>query len=111
MALFWAGIAKLGVILLPNNSWFSIPLIYMGQAGIMINVVLAVLNFIPIPPLDGARALYNVLPGRMAWYLYRIEPYGFFILVLLMITGLLSYIMGPPIIFIIRWITFLFGIE
>src|SRR5580692_1702012 len=37
MALFWAGIAKLGFIFLPDNSWFSVPVIYMGQAGIMIN--------------------------------------------------------------------------
>lgn len=111
MALFWAAIAKLGFVLLPNETWFSIPLIYMGQAGIMINIVLAVLNLIPIPPLDGARALYSLLPGRAAWYLYRIEPYGFFILVLLMVTGLLTYIIGPPILFLIRLITFLFGIE
>ena len=60
MALFWAAIAKLGINL---NAWFGVPLIYMGQAGMMINIVLGVLNCLPLPPLDGGRVLYNLLPG------------------------------------------------
>jgi Zn-dependent protease len=111
MAIIWAGIAKIGFLLLPMESWFSVPLIYMGQAGIMINIVLGVLNCLPIPPLDGARVLYNVLPGRAAWYFYRMEPYGFFVLLLLMFSGLLSYIIAPPIFLIIHGITFLFGLT
>lgn len=110
MALFWAGIAKFGLYLLPSEGWFSVPLIYMGQAGIMINVVLGVLNCLPIPPLDGGRALYNLLPGRTAWYFYRIEPYGFIILIILMMSGILSYIIAPPIYLIMQGIAGLFGL-
>lgn len=111
MALFWAGIAKLGFYLLPMESWFSVPLIYMGQAGILINLVLGILNCLPIPPLDGARVLYNLLPGRMAWYFYRLEPYGFFILLLLMVTGLLTWILDPIMLVVYHLITSLFGMA
>lgn len=107
MAFFWAGIAKIGLILKP---YFGIPMVLMGEAGIMINVVLGVLNCLPIPPLDGARALYNLLPGRMAWQFYRIEPFGFFILIALMLTNVLFYIIWPPIQFISSSIIHLFGL-
>jgi Zn-dependent protease len=108
MAIFWAGIAKIGFLLYASG--ISEPLILMGKAGIAINVVLGVLNCLPIPPLDGARVLSNLLPGKAAWYFHQIEPYGFLILVLLLISGLLGYIMGPLIFFIMRWITLLFGL-
>ena len=97
MAVFWAGIVKLG---LNVNSWFGIPLIYMGQAGMMINIVLCVLNCLPIPPLDGGRMLINLLPGQVGWRLSRLEPYGFLILLLLMASGLLSSLLSP----IISWL-------
>lgn len=108
MAIFWAAIAKLGFILLSYDSWFAVPVIYMGQAGIMINLVLGILNCLPIPPLDGARVLYNLLPGKMAWYLYRLEPYGFFILILLMVTGILSGILKPFIYFFTSLLDYIF---
>lgn len=110
MALFWAGVAKLGFFLTSMESWFSVPLIYMGKAGIMINIVLGVLNCLPIPPLDGARVLYNILPGRVGWYLYRLEPYGIVILLLLMMTGVLSAVMGPIVVWLINTIMNLFGL-
>lgn len=101
MAVFWALIAKLSVVLHP---WLSVPLEGMGWAGLQINVMLAVLNCLPIPPLDGGKAVSNLLPGRMAWYFYRFEPYGFFLLLILMFTGILYYILLPPIVFLIRLI-------
>jgi Zn-dependent protease len=107
MAVFWAAIAKLSLYLSP---WFSIPLSKMGMAGIQINIVLAVLNCLPVPPLDGGQALYHLLPPRMAWHYHRIEPYGFFILLILMLTNVLSYILLPPVIFLISTITSLFGL-
>jgi Zn-dependent protease len=107
MALLWAAIAKLGMGLSP---WLGVPLAGMGIAGIQINIVLGVLNCLPIPPLDGGRALYNLLPGRAAWYFFRLEPYGFFILLLLMFTNVLSYILMPPIIFLTRAIAYLFNL-
>jgi Zn-dependent protease len=70
---------------------------YMGIYGIEINVILMVLNLIPLPPLDGGRVAVGLLPGPLAWQLARIEPFGFFILLALLATGVLSVIIGPPI--------------
>jgi Zn-dependent protease len=107
MALMWAGVAKIAMGL---NSWAGVPLVYMGQAGIMINVVLAVLNCLPILPLDGGRALSYFLPGRLGWNYSRLEPYGFLILLLLMFSGILWIILAPPISILINIIYFWFGL-
>lgn len=112
MALCWGVIAKIGITLsMGSNSWAGVPLAYMGSAGIMINSVLAVLNLIPLPPLDGSKILMSFLPRRGAYYYSRIEPYGFFILVLFMVTGLLGFIMMPPVFFLIDGIGRLFGLA
>lgn len=110
MALMWGAIAKLGFFLMKGNPWFGVPLTYMGEAGIIINVVLGVLNCLPLPPLDGGRFLYHVLPGRAAWQLQRLEPYAFFILLLLILTGVLSFLIGPLVYFLINIIFSLFGL-
>jgi Zn-dependent protease len=109
MAIFWALIAKIG-FMLADNEWLSVPLVLMGRAGIMINIVLGVLNCLPIPPLDGGRVLYSLVSGKSAWYLYKFEPYGIVILLLLMVSGLLSLIIGPPIMFLIGSIMMLFNL-
>ncbi len=108
MALFWAGVAKLGLYL---NTWFGVPLLYMGQAGMMINIVLCILNCLPIPPLDGGRVLINLLPGRMAWSVSRMEPYGFLILVLLMMSGILSNVIAPVVFVFMDGIKTLFNLA
>jgi Zn-dependent protease len=76
-------------------SWFATPVILMLGYGIIINVVLAVLNMIPIPPLDGSRVVYWLLPDRQAAVYYRLEPYGTFILMALIMLGVLGKIMTP----------------
>ena len=96
MALMWAGIMKIGLTLMDTSAWAAMPMAYMGAAGIEINLVLMLLNLIPIPPLDGGRVLGAVLPGPASYRLSRLEPYGFLILLVLMMTNVLTWIMAPP---------------
>lgn len=97
MTFLWALVMKLGFILMPSAAWIAQPLLYMGGAGIFINIVLMVLNLLPLPPLDGSRIVSSFLPGPIAWKFNRIENYGFLILVALLATGVLGQIIGPPI--------------
>jgi len=93
MALLWALMIKL-VWLFPG-SYFSEPRLEMAQIGIKINVILLVLNLLPLPPLDGGRVAVSLLPHRQAYQLSRIEPYGLFILIGLAITPVLGWIITP----------------
>jgi len=62
----------------------------MAAAGVGVNLVLGVLNLFPLPPLDGGRVLAALLPPRASLALLRIEPYGFFIVMALVVTGTLT---------------------
>lgn len=75
--------------------WFAEPLALMCQASIIINLVLCIFNLIPLPPLDGGRVAVGLLPGPMAWQLSRLEPFGFLIIILLLVTGILQSTIGP----------------
>jgi len=57
-----------------------------------------VLNLLPIPPLDGGRIAVSLLPNKLAWSFARIEPYGFPILLLLLVTNVLTVILTPMIV-------------
>ena len=92
MAIGWVLLFKLSGTL---GGYFGTPLALMCQAGVMINVSLMVLNLLPIPPLDGGRILVSLLPQRQAYSVSRIEPYGMWILIALIFTGLLTTIMRP----------------
>jgi Zn-dependent protease len=110
MALLWALIAKLGLVLTPTLPWVGVPLLLMGKTGIFLNSILMVLNLLPLPPLDGGRVLVGLLPDRLADKVASIEPYGMFILVGLMITGFLGQLIGPPITLLERLLVMMAGI-
>ena len=95
MAIFWALMIRVAVLL--HSEFISQPLGYMGQAGIAINIVLMVLNLLPLPPLDGGRVVLGLLPPRLAYKYSRIEPWGMPILIVLMVTNLLWVFMGLPV--------------
>ena len=94
MALGWAIFIRIALLI--NMAEFTVPMIYVGIAGIMINLVLGLLNLLPIPPLDGSRILSWALPGRWGYYYNQFEQYGFYLLVLLLMTNSLGVILGYP---------------
>jgi Zn-dependent protease len=99
MALIWAMIARIGITIGTSAENVSLPLIYTGIAGISINLVLALINLLPIPPLDGSRVLTGILPSRLAWQYNQLERYGFIILLILLYTKILNAILEYPMYF------------
>lgn len=93
MALAWALLLK-GAEHLPINA-LTVPLQLMSVAGIKVNIVLMLLNLLPILPLDGGRIVASLLPHRMAWQFARLEPWGFPILLLLLFSGYLGVLLRP----------------
>lgn len=91
MTLGWGLAIKAMVVTGIGDEFF----VRMAYAGILVNIALAVLNLMPVPPLDGGRILTSLLPLRLAIPYSRLEPYGIFILLALLATGLLGNVIGP----------------
>jgi Zn-dependent protease len=68
----------------------------MCQGGVLVNVVMFAFNLFPLPPLDGGRIVVGLLPVKQAMAFSRIEPYGFFIVMALVVTGLVSSLWMQP---------------
>ncbi len=109
MAVFWALVIQAGHAL--GSSFATAPMMLMGAAGVFINVILMALNLLPLPPLDGGRIAVSLLPVKQAIQFSRIEPYGFFILLGLLFTGLLSIVLWPLINLFIGLTALITGLE
>lgn len=97
MAIFWALVLNFSTSAPESVAVF---LLEMSKVGIMINLVLMVLNLLPLPPLDGGRIAVSLLPMNLAVMLSRVEQYGFVILIILLFTGILGRIIWPIIMFL-----------
>ena len=105
--IFWVFILKLGGSVIPNQA-IAQGIMAMGQAGIIINLILFIFNLFPIPPLDGSKVLSGFLPQPLANLMDKIEPYGLFIVLGLVYFGVLNTIMQPVLNFFIQTIGSLF---
>lgn len=79
-----------------GSSSIVAPVVEIVGLAITLNVLLAVFNMIPIPPLDGGNVLGGLLSDRLAVWFNRVSPYGFILLYILLLTGTLGVFLGPP---------------
>lgn len=91
MALMWALVLKAMLLMSISEPFFS----EVTKAGIVVNLVLAALNLLPILPLDGGRILFSFLPANMAYSFGRTEPYGMIVLIALLVLNVLPLFIQP----------------
>ena len=104
-AVLWVVVGYLMVAMGLEERFF----LEMARAGLSVNLVMFAFNLFPLPPLDGGRILVGLLPMRQAVLVSRIEPYGFFIVMGLVITGLVGQLWLRPLMrltaTLIEWLT------
>lgn len=99
-AIVWHGLGGgMGVdgSVAPNG-----PIVFLLDRFIKLNLILAVFNMIPVPPLDGGNVLASLLPPALAYKFEQVRPYGIFVLYALLLTGALTTIIRPPLVFLVR---------
>lgn len=95
MAVFWGVVIKIATLLPESMRTIAVPMVLMGKLGLTFNLILMILNLLPLPPLDGSRVLAWLVPPSVAQMLDRIEPYGVYILIGLLVLGLWPAVIGP----------------
>ena len=93
MMIGWAIAAKIAITLGATGPLYF--LASVAEAGIFVNALLMVFNLFPLLPLDGGRILTGLLPNKLAYSFSRTEPYGMFILIGLIVTGVFGKFMSP----------------
>lgn len=116
MAFIWAAIAKLSMMVAVSNAHPTLKLIFTfvhlsSLFGVFLNLVFMILNLIPIPPLDGSRIISAILPPGAARVYEKIEPFGIWILLALLVFGILSTILMPSVQWVTEQISNLYGIT
>lgn len=91
MAVLWA----LSLRFMDGAQFHESFFVQMAIAGVNINLVLMALNLLPLPPLDGGRIVFSLLPNQLAWQYSRLEPFGIPILLVLLVTGVLGTLLMP----------------
>jgi len=109
MALAWALVLKAAVLL--PAAGYVVWLVQVAKAGVVLNVVFMVLNLLPVPPLDGGRIAFSLLPNRAAYHYGKLEPYGLIIVLALLVIGALGTIVWPFIFAVIQVIGWLVGVP
>ena len=106
--MVWVALAGPGVNFIQAFLWAAVFFILSGtgvnepfflkmaQGGILVNLVMFAFNLFPLPPLDGGRILVGLLPYRQAEMVSRVEPYGFFIVMALVLTGVVTKLWLQP---------------
>lgn len=107
--MVWVALAGPGANLIQALFWGALLYVLMGsglqerfflemcRAGVLVNVVMFAFNLFPLPPLDGGRILVGLLPWKQAALVSRIEPWGFFIVMSLVIAGVVSTLWMKPV--------------
>ncbi len=109
MMLMWALVATIA-----QSMPESVPILflfYVGQAGILVNALLMFFNLFPLLPLDGGRIIAGLLPNNLAYQYSKLEPYGMFILIALLVTGVFGKFLGPLVDISMKTVYSAFGIT
>ena len=109
MACLWAMFIQLVFMSLEPSHLLTF-LADMGKNGIIINIVLMVLNLLPIPPLDGGRVVAGILPPNLALPFMQLERFGMVIILVLLVSGILGKIMWPIVMHFVKIIGIIFGL-